>query len=497
MERGFQGRCLNKPLPVVSSGSFRHGMVEDKFHDECAVFGVFGHEEAANLTYLGLYALQHRGQEASGIVSGDGEQFFVHKGLGLVADLYDKSVLDKLPGHMAIGHNRYSTTGGNDLKNVQPLTVNFALGNLALAHNGNLINAQVLRNELEAYGAIFQSTSDSEVIIHLIAHSKADSLLARVIDALSRVRGAFSIVLLTDRGLIAARDPYGLRPLCLGRLRSSWVIASETCAFDLLDAEYVREIEPGELILISDQGLESYRPFPPVDPAMCVFEYVYFARPDSRIFGGEAVYAIRKAMGRQLAQESWVPADVVIPVPDSGVPAALGYAEGGGIRFETGLIRNHYVGRTFIEPEQSIRHFGVKVKLNAVSEVLRGKRVVVVDDSLVRGTTSRKIVKMIRQAGAREVHMRISSPPIISPCFYGIDTPTKRELVASDHSMEEIRKYITADSLAYLSIEGMLKAAPGSPQRYCTACFTERYPIPFTRAEEIQLGLFEGSHGSR
>ncbi|MCP9452598.1 MAG: amidophosphoribosyltransferase [Nitrospira sp.] len=498
MERGFQARCAKKPLPVVAAGSFRREMDErDKFHDECAVFGVFGHEEAANLTYLGLYALQHRGQEASGIVSGDGEQFFVHKGLGLVADLYDKSVLNKLPGHMAIGHNRYSTTGGNDLKNVQPLTVNFALGNLALAHNGNLINAQVLRNELEAYGAIFQSTSDSEVIIHLIAHSKADSFLARVIDALSRVRGAFSIVLLTDRGLIAARDPYGLRPLCLGRLRSSWVVASETCAFDLLDADYVREIDPGELILISDQGLESYRPFPPVDPAMCVFEYVYFARPDSRIFGGEAVYAIRKAMGRQLAQESWVPADVVIPVPDSGVPAALGYAEGGGIRFETGLIRNHYVGRTFIEPEQSIRHFGVKVKLNAVSEVLRGKRVVVVDDSLVRGTTSRKIVKMIRQAGAREVHMRISSPPIISPCFYGIDTPTKRELVASDHSMEEIRKYITADSLAYLSIEGMLKAAPGSPHRYCTACFTERYPIPFTRAEEIQLGLFEGPHGSR
>ncbi|MCP9454545.1 MAG: amidophosphoribosyltransferase [Nitrospira sp.] len=482
----------------MSYGSFRRGTDEgDKLHDECAVFGVFGHEEAANLTYLGLYALQHRGQEASGIVSGDGEQFFIHKGLGLVADLYDKSILDKLPGHMAIGHNRYSTAGGNDLKNVQPLTVNFALGNLALAHNGNLINAQMLRNELEAYGAIFQSTSDSEVIIHLIAHSKADSFLARVIDALSRVRGAFSIVLLTDHGLIAARDPYGLRPLCLGRLRSSWVVASETCAFDLLDADYVREIDPGELILISEQGLESYRPFPAVEPAMCVFEYVYFARPDSRIFGGETVYTIRKAMGRQLAQESWVPADVVIPVPDSGVPAALGYAEGGGIRFETGLIRNHYVGRTFIEPEQSIRHFGVKVKLNAISEVLRGKRVVVVDDSLVRGTTSRKIVKMIRQAGAREVHMRISSPPIISPCFYGIDTPTKRELVASDHSMEEIRKYITADSLAYLSIEGMLKAVPGSSNRYCTACFTERYPIPFTRAEEIQLRLFEGSHGSR
>lgn len=466
-------------------------IMPDKFHDECAVFGIFGHEEAANLTYLGLYALQHRGQEASGIVSGDGDQFFVQKGMGLVADIYDRSSLEKLPGHMAIGHNRYSTSGGNDLKNVQPLIVNFALGNLALAHNGNLINAQMLRNELEAYGAIFQSTSDSEVIIHLIAHSKANSPLARVMDALNRVRGAFSVVLMTDKGLIAARDPYGLRPLCLGRVRSSWVVASETCAFDLLDAEYVREIEPGELVVISDQGVDSHRPFPKADPAMCIFEYVYFARPDSRIYGANAVYATRKALGRQLAAESWVPADIVIPVPDSGVPAALGYAEGGGIQFETGLIRNHYVGRTFIEPEQSIRHFGVKVKLNAVSEVLRGKRVVVVDDSLVRGTTSRKIVKMIRQAGAKEVHMRISSPPIISPCFYGIDTPTKKELIASDHSGEEIRKYITADSLAYLSLDGMLKAAPGTPTQYCSACFTERYPIPFTRAEELQLGLFE------
>ena len=476
---------MTKELPIISP---------DKFHDECAVFGIFGHEEAANLTYLGLYALQHRGQEASGIVSGNGDQFFVQKGMGLVADIYNKSVLEKLPGHMAIGHNRYSTAGGNDLKNIQPLIVNFALGNLALAHNGNLINAQVLRNELEAYGAIFQSTSDSEVIIHLIAHSKANSFLARVIDALSQVRGAFSVVLMTDNGLIAARDPHGLRPLCIGRLRSSWIVASETCAFDLLDAEYVREIEPGELIVISDQGLDSHRPFPKMNPAMCVFEYVYFARPDSRIFGADAVYTTRKALGRQLAQESWVEADIVIPVPDSGVPAALGYAEGGGIRFETGLIRNHYVGRTFIEPEQSIRHFGVKVKLNAVSEVLYGKRVVVVDDSLVRGTTSRKIVKMIRHAGAKEVHMRISSPPIISPCFYGIDTPTKNELIASNHSTEEIRKYITADSLAYLSLDGMLKSAPGTPDQYCNACFTERYPIPFTRAEELQLGLFESAH---
>ncbi|MGQ0811602.1 MAG: amidophosphoribosyltransferase [Nitrospiraceae bacterium] len=466
----------------------------DKFHDECAVFGIYGHKEAANLTYLGLYALQHRGQEASGIVSGDGEHFHVEKGMGLVADIYSKSKLKRLPGHMAIGHNRYSTAGGSDFKNVQPLIVNFAFGNLALAHNGNLINATMLRHELEAYGAIFQSTADSEVIIHLIAHSRADSLLARIIDALSQVRGAFSVVLLTDDAVIAARDPHGFRPLCLGRVRDSWLVASETCAFDLLDAEGVREIEPGELVVLNKDGVKSYKPFVEAKPAMCVFEYVYFARPDSRIFGATAVYTTRKALGNQLAQESWVAADVVVPVPDSGVPAALGYAERAGIPFEIGLIRNHYIGRTFIEPEQSIRHFGVKIKLNAVPEVLRGKRVVVVDDSLVRGTTSRKIVKMIRQAGAKEVHLRISSPPIVSPCFYGIDTPTKKELIASSHTVQEIRKYITADSLAYLSLDGMLKSAPGAPDQYCNACFTERYPISFTRAEELQLGLFEASH---
>jgi len=324
----------------------------------------------------------------------------------------------------------------------------------------------------------------------LIAHSRADSLLARIIDSLSQVRGAFSVVLLTDTCVIAARDPYGLRPLCLGRLRDSWMVASETCAFDLIGAEYVRDVEPGELIVLDEAGVTSHQPFVEAKPAKCVFEYVYFARPDSKIFGGYTVYATRKALGRQLAKESPVQADVVIPVPDSGVPAALGYSEGSGLPFETGLIRNHYVGRTFIEPEQSIRHFGVKVKLNAVPDVLKGKRVVVVDDSLVRGTTSRKIVKMLRQAGAKEVHMRISSPPIVSPCFYGIDTPTKRELIASSHNLQEIKKYITADSLAYLSLEGMLNASPGKAQDYCNACFTERYPIPFTKAEELQLGLF-------
>ncbi len=468
-----------------------HVITPDKFHDNCAVFGIYGHREAANLTYLGLYALQHRGQEGSGIVSSNGEHVHVEKGQGLVSDIFTKSVLKNLPGYMAIGHNRYSTAGGGGLKNVQPLIVNFAMGNLALAHNGNLINAGMLRSELEAYGAIFQSTTDSEVMIHLIAHSRADTMLGRVIDALSRVRGAFSVVILTDDGLIAAKDPNGLRPLCLGRLRESWLVASETCAFDLINAEYVRELEPGELVVLNDQGVTPYKPFGKADPAMCVFEYVYFARPDSRIFGGHAVYKARKAMGRQLAKEASVPADLVIAVPDSGVPAALGFSEGAGIPYDVGLIRNHYVGRTFIEPEQAIRHFGVKVKLNVVAEVLEGKRVVVVDDSIVRGTTSRKIVKMIRHAGAKEIHMRICSPPILSPCFYGIDTPTKKELIASTHTIQEIRKYITADSLAYLSLDGMLRAAPNQAESYCTACFTERYPIPFTKAEEQQLGLFE------
>ncbi|NKB82646.1 MAG: amidophosphoribosyltransferase [Nitrospirales bacterium] len=466
----------------------------DKFHDQCAVFGVFGHQEAANLTYLGLYALQHRGQESSGLVSSNGQELFQEKGMGLVADIYSKNRLKRLPGSKAIGHNRYSTAGQSHFKNIQPLTVNFALGNLALAHNGNLVNASMLRSELEAYGSIFQSDSDSEAIIHLIAHSKADTLIKRIIDALSMVRGAFSLVILTDHELIAVRDPHGFRPLCLGRIKDAWVVASETCSFDLIDAEYVRDIEPGELVIINDEGMTSHYPFLPASPAQCIFEYIYFSRPDSKIFGGHTVYPVRKALGHQLAKEAMVLADVVIPVPDSGVPAALGFAEGAGIPFEIGLTRNHYVGRTFIEPEQSIRHFGVKLKLNAVPDVLKGKRVIVVDDSIVRGTTSRKIVKMIRQAGAKEVHMRISSPPIIAPCFYGIDTPTQKELVGANHAVEDIRKYITADSLAYISMEGMLNAAPSRRDQYCHACFTEQYPISFTRAEQLQLGLFDSTH---
>ena len=475
-----------KSLPMVSISP-----TPDGFHEECAVVGISGHKEAANLTYLGLYALQHRGQEGSGIVSSDGQRFFQQKGLGLVADIYSKKTLRGLPGGKAIGHNRYSTTGGGDLHNVQPLSVNFAFGNLALAHNGNLVNAGVLRGELEAYGSIFQSDSDSEVIIHLIAHSKGDTIVNRVIDALSLVRGAFSLVLLTDDHLIAARDPYGFRPLSLGRYKESWVVASETCAFDLIDAKFVREVEPGEIVVIQGSELISYHPFLERDRAQCIFEYVYFARPDSKIFGTNAVYPIRKAFGRQLAKECPAEADLVIPVPDSGVPAALGYAEGMGLPFEIGLTRNHYIGRTFIEPQQAIRHFGVKLKLNPVPEVLEGKRIVVVDDSIVRGTTSRKIVKMLRQAGAKEIHMRISSPPVVAPCYYGIDTPNKKELIGSKFSIEQIRRYVTADSLGYLSLEGMLATAPDASQHYCNACFTDKYPITLTKAEQMQLGLFE------
>ncbi len=465
--------------------------VFDKLHEECAVFGIYGHPEAAKMTYLGLYALQHRGQEGSGIVSSNGRVFNIEKGIGLVSDIFTEERLKKLPGTMAIGHNRYSTFGENTLKNVQPLMVNYALGTLALAHNGNLTNAHILRDELEAYGAIFQSTVDSEVIVHLIAHSKGDTLIQRMTDALSRISGAFSLVFLSEEGLIGVRDSYGVRPLALGKLRESYVLASETSAFDLIEAEYIREIAPGEMVLINEKGVTSYTPFRQTPHAFCIFEHIYFAKPDSFIFG-ENVYAVRKRLGIELAKEAPVAADVVIPVPDSGTSAALGYSNGSGIPYEYGLIRNHYVGRTFIEPEQSIRHFGVKVKLNGVKEVLKGKRVIVIDDSLVRGTTSMKIVKMIRDAGAKEVHMRISSPSIVSPCFYGINTPTKEELIASNHSVEEIRKYITADSLAYLSMEGLMRSVKAfDPEEYCTACFTGEYPIPFQDTQRHQLSLFE------
>lgn len=468
--------------------------VLDKMHEECGIFGVYGHPEAGNLTYLGLYALQHRGQEASGIVTYDGKTFYQEKGTGLVADIFSEDRLKRLKGSAAIGHNRYSTTGDSNLENVQPLMVNYALGSLSMVHNGNLINATFLRDELEAYGAIFQSSMDSEVIIHLIAHSKQERLLQRIVDALERVRGAYSLLFLSEEGMIGVRDPYGVRPLSLGKMKEGYVLASETCAFDLIEAEFVRDIEPGEIVQINKNGVFSYKPFVKTPTAQCVFEYVYFSRPDSRVFS-KNVHAIRKRLGRELAAQSKVNADIVIAVPDSGVAAALGYSEASQIPYDTGLIRNHYVGRTFIEPQQSIRHFGVKIKLNAVREVLEGKRVVVVDDSIVRGTTSRKIVKMIRAAGAKEIHVRISSPPILSPCFYGIDTPTRQELVASTHDVDEIRKYITADSLEYLSTEGMFRAVynseSGENRHFCTACFSGNYPIPFTGEEIIQLGLFE------
>ena len=467
--------------------------MEDKFREECGVVGVFGHPEAATLAYLGLYALQHRGQESAGIVSSNGEALISHRAMGLVADIFDQATLATLKGNIAIGHNRYSTTGNTVLKNCQPFVVEWAHGALAIGHNGNLVNADLLREELEERGSIFQSTSDTEVIIHLIAASTGGTLMDRLIDALQRVQGAYSLVMMTEDRLIGARDPAGFRPLVLGRLGDGWVLASETCALDLVDAKYEREVEPGEIVEITAGGLRSLKPFLPQPPRRCVFEYVYFARPDSVLFGNN-VYEVRKELGRQLARESGVPADIVIPVPDSGVPAAIGFAEQAGLPFEMGLIRNHYVGRTFIEPSSSIRHFGVKVKLNAQRAVLAGKRVIVVDDSIVRGTTSRKLVTMLRQAGAREVHMRISSPPTRNPCYYGIDTPTRGELIASSQGLEEIRRYLGADSLAYLSLEGLFAFTRGRSETFCDACFSGNYPVPLGEEPRArQLHLFEAS----
>jgi amidophosphoribosyltransferase len=471
----------------------------DRFHDECGVVGVFGHPEAANLAYLSLYALQHRGQEGAGIVSSDGEVLMSHRGLGLVADVFDQDVMRRLIGDAAIAHNRYSTAGRTLLKNTQPFVVEFGGGGgLAVAHNGNIVNALELREQLEARGSIFQSSVDTEVIIHLMAMSKATGLVDRATEALTAVRGAYSMLLLDRHQMIAARDPNGFRPLVLGKIRDAVIVASETCALDLIGAEYVREIEPGEILVASRTGLRSYFPFIETKPTRCVFEYVYFSRPDSTVFG-RSVYQVRKALGRRLAQECPADADVVIPVPDSGVPAALGYAEASKLEFDFGLIRNHYVGRTFIEPRDEIRHFGVKVKLNAQRQVLEGKRVVVVDDSLVRGTTSRKIVSMLRQGGAREVHLRISSPPTIGPCFYGVDTPTREELVASSHTVEQIREYIGADSLGFLSEEGLYGFLPkSSPEGFCDACFTGRYPVRVSDdGRSRQLVLFEVGDGRR
>lgn len=456
----------------------------------CGIFGIYNHPEAANLVYLGLHGLQHRGQEGSGIASSDGSAIYCEKGIGLVSEIFKDADFTRLKGHSAIGHNRYSTYGASVLENVQPIVVNYALGSMSLAHNGNLVNAHFLRCELEAYGSIFQSTIDSEVIVHLIAISKERTLLGRIIDALQRVKGAYSLLILTERELIGVRDTYGFRPLSLGEIDGAHVLTSETSALDLIGAKFIRDLLPGEIVVINNSGVNSYMPFTKTRESMCIFEHIYFARPDSYIFG-ENVNIVRKKMGLVLAREAGVDADIVIPVPDSGVPAALGYAEGSGLPYDNGLIRSHYVGRTFIEPKQSIRHFGVRLKLNPVREVLKGKRVVVVDDSIVRGTTSKKIVAMIREAGAREVHMRIASPPVKFPCFYGIDTPTRKELIASKTDVDEIRRHLTADTLSYLSIEGMLKAVSSAPDRFCVACFNGEYPIPFTDEEIKQLGLFD------
>ncbi len=422
--------------------------------------------------------------------SSDGKLLHLEKAMGLVSDIYSEKRIKRLPGHMAIGHNRYSTAGSSILKNVQPIMVNFSLGSIAIAHNGNLVNAMELKAGLEKEGAIFQSTSDSEVIVHLIAHSRQKNLYEGIAEAVNKIKGAFSLLILTETDLIAIRDPYGFRPLSLGQYDGAYVVSSETCAFDLIGARFIRDVAPGEMIIINEHGLKSIRPFAQSRHAFCIFEYIYFSRPDSCIFGGQNVNAIRKALGRQLARESAVEADLVIPVPDSGVPAAIGYAEESGIPFDFGIIRNHYVGRTFIEPKQNIRHFGVKIKLNPVRELLEGKRVIVVDDSIVRGTTSKKIVKMLREGGsAKEVHLRISSPATIGPCFYGIDTPTRKELIAYTHTLEEIRKFVTADSLAYLSLEGLLKVV-SNPDDYCTACFNNRYPVPFPSTKLEQMELF-------
>ena len=460
----------------------------DKFKDECGVFGIFGHPEAANMTYLGLYALQHRGQESAGIAASDGAQVRVSRAMGYVADTFDSATLAHLTGQVAIGHVRYSTAGESHLSNAQPILIDCAHGQIAICHNGNLVNALELRDELVRQGSIFQSSSDTEVILHLYARSKAGTVESAVIESVSQVRGAFSLVMLTRDRMIAVRDPHGFRPLALGRLGDAVVVCSETCAMDLIGATYLRDVEPGEVLVVSAEGMRSIKPFPPAPLAHCIFEHVYFARPDSYVFG-KSVNEVRTDLGRILAREQPVAADVVVPVPDSGVCAAMGYAEESGVPLRMGLIRNHYVGRTFIQPQSAIRHFGVKVKLNPVKSILDGRRVILVDDSIVRGTTSRKIVKMVRAAGAKEVHVRISCPPTISPCFYGVDTPQRSELIAATHTIEEITTYLEADSVAYLSLEGLMSAVGNERGSYCSSCYTGRYPVEFPRDEVTYLQL--------
>jgi amidophosphoribosyltransferase len=464
------------------------GETLDAFKDECGVFGIFGHPEAANMTYLGLYALQHRGQESAGIAASDGGRVRLAREMGYVADIFDSETLSQLKGDLAIGHVRYSTAGESRLSNAQPILIDCAHGQISICHNGNLVNARELRDELVQQGSIFQSGSDTEVILHLYARSRARNVDDAIVESVSQVQGAFSLVMLTSDRLIALRDPHGFRPLALGRLGDAYVVCSETCAMDLIGATYERDVEPGEVLIISAAGVRSVKPFPPAPLAHCIFEHVYFARPDSYVFG-KSVNEVRTELGRILAREQPVAGDVVVPVPDSGVCAAMGYADESGVPVRMGLIRNHYVGRTFIQPQQSIRHFGVKVKLNPVRSILDGQRVILVDDSIVRGTTSRKIVRMVRAAGAREVHVRISCPPTISPCFYGVDTPSKNELIAATHTIEEIRDFLEADSIGYMSLEGLLTAVGSDRRSYCSSCYTGVYPVAIPRDEATYLQL--------
>ncbi len=494
LRAGRNGRRFDSAAAAASL-RMRDGLGEvegadPKLHEECGVVAIHGHPDAARQAYLSLYALQHRGQESAGIATADGQHLANIKGMGLVSEIFADDVLAKLPGTMAIGHTRYSTTGDSAILNAQPIRVDSTKGLIAIAHNGNLVNLSEVRSRLEREGAYFQTTSDSEVIVQLIAHSQAGTLVDAIADSLSQIDGAFSIVMMTRDRIFAARDPRGFRPLSMGRLRNpngpdTVVLASETCAFDLLRAEFVRDVLPGELVMVTEDGVTSHHYATSAAQASCIFEHVYFARPDSRVFG-RWVQESRDQMGRRLAVESGVPADVVVPVPDSGVTAALGYAEEAGLPFRFGLIRNHYVGRTFIEPEQRVRDFGVRLKLNPVHNLLAGKRVILIDDSIIRGTTCRKIVRMVRGAGATEVHLRISCPPTIAPCFYGVDTPSRRELIAANNTIEEICRFIEADSLAYLSLEGLMASVRDESRTgYCTACYTGNYPTQWVDVKEI------------
>lgn len=480
----------SKEISIIDEENYRP-------REECGIFGIYGNPHAANMTYLGLYSLQHRGQESAGIASSDGEHIFRYAGMGEVNDVFSQDHIDNLPGNMAIGHNRYSTTGSSYLRNAQPFRASSILGPIVLAHNGNLTNAGSVRLELEKQGQIFQTTIDSEVIVHLMAKSGEREFREALIASLKQVKGAYSLLVMNRERIYAVRDPFGFRPLALGKLDDAWVVASETCAFDIIGAVYERDVRPGELLEISAEGVKSFFPFEKSEESLCVFEYIYFSRPDSRIFG-ESVYDMRIQLGRMLAKQSPVDADIVVPIPDSSNCAALGYAKESGIPFELAMIRSHYIGRTFIEPTQKIRDLGVKLKFNVVESVVRGKRIIVVDDSIMRGTTMRKIIKMFRNAGAAEVHVRISAPPTIFPCYYGIDIPTRSELIAATHSIEEIRKYLRVDSIEYLTIETMISAIKRPEQRFCTACFDGCYPCSLEAAPESgdsQKYLFEEGNG--